>query len=620
LSNLRIDIASEFTGGRAFKQAESATNSLDKAVTKLGKKLTGAFSAYKIAQYAKASVKAFAEDNKAAAVLAKTLENVNQGYATEMVNAYIAKTEALYGVLDDKLRPAFSQLVIATGDATKSQQLLQTALDVSAGTGKDLESVTTALSKAYLGNTTALQRLGVGLSSAELKGKSFDQIITKLNQNFSGQAAIAADTYGGKLDRLNVALKNMQETIGKGIIDAFGQLNTDQGFNGVITKIGTLAQDISDIVLGLGVVVKQLQSLPGAGVVKNILSASFNTGLLGILKNIGAKERTSKAQPSVVTGFLNDMNKIAAATAKANTQSKGLLTTSKALTKEAKDKLALDKASLELKRAASIFDLDRIELAAASMSKQSAEDYARIKLKQDLLALQDAINAGNAEEATRLAKVVEDDYKRVWAFQAQNIALGIQNGTIQNIAAAASLIPKDLNLINLDNLKSALDYINQMLAALAKLPTAGGTPTPSKGGSTGGARSSVFPSLVNPDGSLTPRGKHNLPPTTDSAMETFFGNLNDAVATLNKNTAALQPMVDSGFFDLAYNAAEFSGANINPYQLTDAQAAAYNAAQTTITIVDNTSGLIDVITNTTQQASANGVNTRLVRNTGNLNW
>jgi len=617
LSNLRIDIASEFTGGRAFKQAESATNSLDKAVTKLGKKLTGAFSAYKIAQYAKASVKAFAEDNKAAAVLAKTLENVNQGYATEMVNAYIAKTEALYGVLDDKLRPAFSQLVIATGDATKSQQLLQTALDVSAGTGKDLESVTTALSKAYLGNTTALQRLGVGLSSAELKGKSFDQIITTLNQNFSGQAAIAADTYGGKLDRLNVALKNMQETIGKGIIDAFGQLNTDQGFNGVITKIGTLAQDISDIVLGLGVVVKQLQSIPGAGVVKNILSASFNTGLLGILKNIGAKERTSKAQPSVVTNFLTDMQKIAAATSKANDQSKKLLTTSKALTKEAKDKLALEKASLQIKQASSIFDMDQIEVIAAMLNKQTAEDYARLKLKRDLYLLQQAIDAGDAATASKLAAIVEDDYKRVQAYQAINLAAGVQAGLITNVAVAASLIPKDIKLIDLDNLDAALKAIQALIDSLNKLPKVA---TPSTSGSTGGAGSSVFPSLVNPDGSLTPRGKVNLPPVTDSAMETFFGNLNDAVATLNKNTAALQPLVDSGFFDMAFNAAELTGANINPYQLTDAQAAAYNAGQTTITIVDNTSGLISVITDATQQASANGVNTRLVRNTGNLSW
>jgi hypothetical protein len=618
MSNVRIDIASEFTGGRAFKQAEAATTGLEKTVDKLSKKLAGAFSAYKVAQFAKDSVKAFAQDQKAAAVLAKTLENVNQGYATDMVENYIHKTEALYGVLDDKLRPAFSQLVVATGDAAKSQQLLQTALDVSAGTSKDLESVTSALSKAYLGNNTALQRLGVGLSAAELKGKSFDQIISILNQNFSGAAATAADTYQGKLDKLNVAFENMKETIGKGIIDAFGQLNTDQGFNGVIDKMGQLATYISDITVGLGVIAGKIQkAIPtvggaGSGILKNlILGPAAN--IYDALAGLGAKTKTSKAQPSVVTGFLNDMNKIAAATAKANTQGKQLLTTSKALTKEAKDKLALDKAALELKRATAIFDMDKIELAAASMAQQTAEDYARIKLKQDLLALQDAINAGDAKTATALAAVVEEDYKRVWAYQAMNIALGIQNGTIKNIQNAASLIPKDLNLINLENLQSALDMIKKMLEELAKLPK---TTAKSTGGGGDGGATPLTPEQLALELDRE-RGKFQLAGNKQDTVNA----VKDAVAILNANTMSLQALKDSGFFDLAYNAAEFTGVNINPNQLTEAQAANYNYGQNVqITVVDNTSGLIDVITNTTQQASANGVNTRLVRNTGNLNW
>ena len=469
MANLRIDIASEFTGKPAFQKAEFATNSLDKAVSKLSKKLTAAFSVYKIAEFGKASVKAFAEDQKSAAVLAKTLDNVNQGYQTDMVEAYIHKSEALYGILDEKLRPAFAQLVIATGDAAKSQQLLQTALDVSAGTGKDLESVTSALSKAYLGNTTALQRLGVGLSKAQLAGKDFNSIIEILNQNFAGQAATAADTYQGKIDRLNVAFDNMKETIGKGIVDALGQLNTDQGFNGVIDKMGNLATDISNIIVGLGVIAQKIQSIPGFSLFTKFIEFNFNHGILGIAKQLGEKQTIKNSQSSVVTNFLGDMKNIAAATAKANGTAKQLLTTSKALTKEAKDKLALEKASSELKKADAIFDMDKIELAAAAMNKQTAEDYARIKLKQDIIALQDAINAGDAASATKLAAIVDEDYKRVQAYQAINVALGIQNGTITNIKNAASLIPTDLNLINLDNLKSALDYINQMLTQLGKV-------------------------------------------------------------------------------------------------------------------------------------------------------
>ena len=618
MSNLRIDIASEFTGRRAFQQAEASTNSLDKAVTALGKKLTGVFSAYKVAQFAKDSVKAFTADQKAAATLANTLKNVGQGYQTDMVENYIHKAEALYGVFDDKLRPAFSQLVVATGDAAKSQALLQTALDVSAGTGKDLESVTAALSKAYLGNNSALQRLGVGLSKADLAGKSFNQIVSILNQNFAGAAATAADTYQGKLDKLNVAFENMKETIGKGIIDAFTNLNSNTDFNQVITKLQNLATYVSDVIVGTSVLLKGAQTATN-GALGKVASdfATFAVGpgkvFLDFLAKQGSKSTVSKSQPSVVTNFLADMKKIASTVDAINKKGKDTINNAKQLTKEQKDQLALKKASLEVDKALGIFNLEKIELAAAAMGKQTDEDYARIKLKQDILALQDAINAGDAVTATKLASIVEEDYKRVQAYQAQNIALGIQNGTITNIKNAASLIPTDLKLIDLDNLNAALKAIQALIDAMNKLPKVGSS---SSGGSTGGG----LPALLNPDGTPTSRGTHNIPSVEDSTMETFMGNLNDAVDTLNKNTNALKPYLDSGFFDMTFNASEFSGANINPYALTDAQGKAYSQGQTVITIVDNTSGLIDVITNATQQATANGINTRLVRNTGNLAW
>lgn len=598
MSNVRIDIASEFND-KGFKKAAAATSSLEKSADRLGRKLAAAFSAYKIAAYAKASVKAFAEDQKAAAVLAKTLENVNQGFANEQVASYIAKTEALYGVLDDKLRPAFSKLVVATHDAAMSQKLLQTALDVSAGTGKDLESVTAALSKAYLGNTSALSRLGVGLSAADLKTKSFNDIINILNQNFSGAAATAADTYQGKLDKLNVAFKNMQETIGKGLIDAFNNLDSSAGFQGVIDSMSKLADKIANVIVGAGQLVNMLKSIPGIGVLGNLLSDSLSRGLLGQLERLGSKTRVSKSQSSVVTNFLSDMTRIAAATAKSNDNAKKLLTTTKALTKEQKDQLALKKAGLEVDKALGIFNMENIELQAASMSKQTAEDYARIKLKQDIIKLQDAINSGDAAAATKLAAIVEDDLKRVQAYQAINLAIGVQTGLISNVAAVASLIPTDLNLINLDNLKSAIGYINTIIASLANV--SGKTATGGAGGS-----SSVVSGA---------RMTHNVPSLADTAMENYVA----ALDVMKKNADALAPIVNSGFFDLYYNAQESLGAPINPYQLTDAQARALNG-NFTITVNNNTGGLADVIMSTTQDQSANGVSTRITRNTGGLAW
>ena len=566
MSNLRIDIASEFTGGRAFREAEKATSSLDKAVTSLGKKLTGAFGAYKLIQFAKDSAKAFAEDQKAAAVLANTLKNVNQGFATDTVNTYIARTEALYGVLDDKLRPAFSTLVVATKDAAKSQKLLQTALDVSAGTGKDLESVATALSKAYLGNNTALQRLGVGLSAATLKGQSFDQIITMLNQNFAGAAATAADTYQGKLDKLNVAFKNMQETIGKGILDAFGQLNTDQGFNGVIEKMGSLSQNISDIILGFGVLVSKLQSIPGAGILGKFLSFNLEHGALGMLMKLGQQQRAKSAQPSVVTGFLSDMTRIAAATAKSNTNAKALLTTSKALTQQAKEKAALDALSLKYLQAQNIFNMEQIQLAAAAQNKSlSAEDALRVSLKKDLLDLETAIQAKDVEGATALANKISLEIKQLGLYQQAESALS----KIQSILGSM----KPIDLINITNLQDALAMLAKMNVPL----------TPTQKATSNAAQTQV-----------------------DKAISNIL-----AVDLPNAAAEALLPQYVTDPNVLA-NIAAIGGI---PTPAANAQGPMIN-----VTITDNAQKLVDVIMDTTQQQSANGVSSRIIRNTGNLAW
>lgn len=603
MANLRIDIASEFTGQGAFRKAEQSTNALEKSVSRLGSKIVAAFSAYKVAEFSKASVKAFAQDQRAAASLARTLENVNQGYQTDMVNNYISKTEALYGVLDDKLRPAFSQLVIATGDATKSQQLLQTALDISAGTGRDLESVAAALSKAYLGNNTALTRLGVGLSTASIKGKSFNDILSILNQNFAGQAATAADTYQGKIDKLNVAFKNMQETIGKGIIDAFSQLNADAGFNGVISKIGTLAQDISDILLGLGVIVGKLQSLPGAGVIKGIASLSMNSGIVGLLKEIGSKQRVSQSQPMNIKNFLADMQKIAAATAKQTSNAKNQLTVSKALTKEEKDRLALKKASIEVDKALGIFDMEKIQLQAAAMSRQSNEDYSRIQLKQDILALQDAINAGNVAEATRLAAVVEQDYKRVQAYQAINIAAGIQAGLITNIQAAATLIPKDMKLINLDNLNAALAAIQKIIDALnsIKMPTVGGA---------GGSSSITSVKAIdysNANTRINTSTLAGIATASGMTLGTLMGRI---------DTSTLQGIANASQMPL-----NTLLGRVDTRDLAGVMAASAGTAPViNITVTDNAQKLVDVIMDTTQEQSASGISTRINRNSSGLNW
>jgi hypothetical protein len=161
-------------------------------------------------------VKAAIADEQSQIKLASALEN-----ATGATKAQIAATEdsidkmaRATGVADDKLRPALSRLALSTGDVSKAQDLLSLALDISTQTGKPLEGVANALGKAYDGNTAALGKLGIGLSSAELKAMSFTDVQSKLSDLFGGAAAKNAATFQGRMDRLKVAFDEGVEAIG----------------------------------------------------------------------------------------------------------------------------------------------------------------------------------------------------------------------------------------------------------------------------------------------------------------------------------------------------------------------------------------------------------------------
>jgi len=165
-------------------------------------------------------VKAAIEDEAAQQRLANALKNVTDATDVQIaaIEKQILKTSLATGVADDKLRPAYQRLAIATGDLTKSQDLLTLALDISAATGKDVESVSNALGKAYEGNNGALTRLGVGLSAAEIKTLGLEGAITQLSSTFGGAAATQADTFQGKIARVQVAFDEAKETLGTALL------------------------------------------------------------------------------------------------------------------------------------------------------------------------------------------------------------------------------------------------------------------------------------------------------------------------------------------------------------------------------------------------------------------
>ena len=207
------------------KKLKAANGDVENSATQLekfGKVAGAAFLAAAAAAGAYAvkigvdGVKAALADEQSQVKLASALEN-----ATGATKAQIAATEdsidkmaRATGVADDQLRPALSRLALSTGNVSKAQELLSLALDISTQTGKPLEGVANALGKAYDGNTAALGKLGVGLSSAELKAMSFTDVQQKLTDLFGGAAAKNAETFQGRMDRLKVAFDESVEAIG----------------------------------------------------------------------------------------------------------------------------------------------------------------------------------------------------------------------------------------------------------------------------------------------------------------------------------------------------------------------------------------------------------------------
>ena len=207
------------------KKLKAANGDVENSATnmeKFGKMASAAFAAAAAAAAAYAikigvdGVKAALADEQSQVKLASALEN-----ATGATKAQIAATEdsidkmsRATGVADDQLRPALARLALSTNSTSKAQELLSLALDISTQTGKPLEGVANALGKAYDGNTAALGKLGVGLSSAELKAMSFKDVQTKLSDLFGGAAAKNAETYQGRMDRLKIAFDESVEAIG----------------------------------------------------------------------------------------------------------------------------------------------------------------------------------------------------------------------------------------------------------------------------------------------------------------------------------------------------------------------------------------------------------------------
>jgi len=235
-----------------LKGADNDVKGFGDKVTDFGKKAGLAFAAAGAAAVAYAGklaidgVKSAIEDAAAQTKLAITLKNVTGATEAQIAATedYITKTSLAFGVTDNDLRPSIERLSRATGDLQKAQELQTIAIDVAAGSGKSLEAVTNAMAKAAEGNTASLAKLGIGLSSAELKTMSLDQITARLADTFEGQAAAKADTFAGQMVRLQIAFDEAKETVGVFILQAITPI--------VETIVNKVMPALSSFINGIG--------------------------------------------------------------------------------------------------------------------------------------------------------------------------------------------------------------------------------------------------------------------------------------------------------------------------------------------------------------------------------
>jgi hypothetical protein len=215
---------------KGVKSATTEVQSFGDRAAAFGKKAALAFAAAGAAftAFAVSAVKAAAQDQAAQQKLADTIKATTDATAQQIagIDRYITKTSIAAAVTDDQIRPALARLARSTGDVQEAQDLLSLALDLSAASGKSLETTTNALAKANEGSNTALKKLGLGLDENYLKTASNDQIVKDLTATYGNFSENQAKTAEARFRSMSIAINESKEAIGAALLPVAEKLAT----------------------------------------------------------------------------------------------------------------------------------------------------------------------------------------------------------------------------------------------------------------------------------------------------------------------------------------------------------------------------------------------------------
>ena len=460
-----IDIAAQFTGKKAFAQAENAAD-------KLGRTVKHALIGVGVTAFAKSAISAFAAQEKQLALFSNSLRQIGFDFAASDSLAFLNSLKLQYGVVDSQLLPAYQQLLTTTRSLAATQNLTNIALDIAARQNISVTQAADALSKAYLGNTKSVGALDLGISKATLASGDFYALLKEITTITKGAAAAGADTFSNKLARLKVAADLAKVSIGAGLVEALMQISNSTDIDQLqvkiinfgksaaetLSNIGTLISDnivliksfaiilaaaftvnkIASFIIALEAIVKTVKTLRNAllasAIARNFLFSPLGAAALtaGMFAAIGlaikgveklsdsstkAKDNLSNLFSSMgVAGFTDSLNLYGSpasnAAAKVAKDQKAAAAAQLKATK-AQTKAAQDQA--KLKKANTLFDIDQIQIMAALQNQLSADEKLRLSLQLALLQ-------GNASEAERLGKQLA-----ISQLQTTNLAIAIAN-------------------------------------------------------------------------------------------------------------------------------------------------------------------------------------------------
>ena len=440
MANVVIDIATEFTGKKAFAQAETSTEKLTRNVKKLAGAFGLAFGTAQVIAYGRASVKAALESQAEQERLTNILK-VTTGATQSQIDSLNEQADALerIGVVTGgNIKITQSQLATFDLQISTIKTLTPAILDYvtaekgATATAEQFKSMTNGLAQALNGNFTSLTRVGFVLDDVTKKmikeGTETERaaaLVKVLNSTYKDFNANLRNTDAGQMQILANTSQEVKTIIGTGIIDSLKLLSNDKTIVGFTDNMKKLAVAISDTFIGFSLFLNELKQIPILG--KAIGAVFDDIGRFNVFTRMGKAYRErieyNKNEHRAREQILAIDNKADRLSKSQLAAQNKLLATQRKIAAEKKKQEILDKAALVLAQGQKVFDEEGIQLAAAAQGKLTDEERVRVALKKDIYELEAAINEGNINAAARLANSMVANAQKLAALRTDMIGL-----------------------------------------------------------------------------------------------------------------------------------------------------------------------------------------------------